>query len=67
MALDPSFKFNLNQVEAKLKDKIDDEMADIAQLAKDGDYDSATQRFVQLGKYIEGWEKNRALFDWLMK
>lgn len=66
MPLDPTFKFNLNQVEAKLAEKVSDEMADIASMLLAGNSKDADERFDQMLDYVEKYEQNKGFFDWLM-
>jgi len=66
MPLDPDFKFSLNDVEAKLDQKLQSELAEVYAFQSAGDAAGAQDKFFQSNKYVADWETLKSFFDWLM-
>ena len=66
MPLDPDFKFSLNDVEAKLDQKLQSELAEVYAFQSAGDYKGADEKFRQSNQYVKKWEELKGFFDWLM-
>ena len=66
MPLDPDFKFSLNDVEHKLDQKLQSELAEVYAFQSAGEPENAQEKFSQSNKYVSDWEKLQSFFDWLM-